>query len=484
MTLNLRKMISIVFLILTIESLFSVPLVSWELALGGKHQLAGIWFALAAACGIGFLIWRWRATWKVFLESGVARFSNISVGQWLALCFALGVILRVLWAWQYPSPQRSDQATYFSLARGLVESHQYGFPDGGLAYWPPGFPLFLALWFAIFGFKPWVPLLVNLCLFGVTLVVVERFARRIGGTSASKLASMLLVPWPTMVMIAAFSGKELLIVPLLCLVLLTFSHALQSTARGAEFAWLGLTGLVLGAMSLTQPSFLLFVFVLVLYDYMSSRELLRAAIRSVVTVVALCAVILPWTARNHRVLGAWIPVSTNGGDVFYRSNNPLATGAYTPRGEQSLDSLDELSRGKVGFRLGVEWIRSHPGAFLSLGFRKQILFLGDDAQGAYETLKRGLGIGGLGYALWKALSNMYWWALWALILLMIAANWRTFLSGDTSLTAVMLSVLYLVAIHSVFESGGKYHEPLIGLVAVLAGQVVATPSVTRTDSRQ
>jgi len=119
-----------------------------------------------------------------------------------------------------------------------------------------------------------------------------------------------------------------------------------------------------------------------------------------------------------------------------------------------------------------------------LGFRKQILFLGDDAQGAYETLKRGLGIGGLGYALWKALSNMYWWALWALILLMIAANWRTFLSGDTSLTAVMLSVLYLVAIHSVFESGGKYHEPLIGLVAVLAGQVVATPSVTRTDSRQ
>jgi len=83
----------------------------------------------------------------------------------------------------------------------------------------------------------------------------------------------------------------------------------------------------------------------------------------------------------------------------------------------------------------------------------------------------------------KALS-VEGWALWALILLMIAANWRTFLSGDTSLAAVMLSVLYLVAIHSVFESGGKYHEPLIGLVAVLAGQVVATPSATRTNPGQ
>jgi 4-amino-4-deoxy-L-arabinose transferase-like glycosyltransferase len=483
MTFNLTRVAWIVFLVLTIESLFSVPLLSWELALGGRHQLAGVGFGLSAAGGIGLFIWRWRATWKNFLESGVARFSKISVGQWLSICFALGVLLRLLWAWQYPSPQRSDQATYFSLARGLVESHQYGFPDGGLAYWPPGFPLFLAAWFAIFGSKPWVPLLANICLFGGTLVVVERLARRIGGTPASRLATLLLVPWPTMVMIAAFSGKELLVVFLLCLVLLSFTHALESTARGAQFAWVGLTGLLLGAMSLTQPSFLLFVFVLALYDYMCSRYLLRAAVRSVVTVVALCAVILPWTVRNHRVLGAWIPVSTNGGDVFYRANNPLATGGYTARGEQSLDSLDELSRGKVGFRLGVEWIRSHPATFLSLAFRKQILFLGDDAQGAYETLKRGLGIDGIRYALWKALSNMYWWGLWALILLMMATRWKSSFSQNTLLGALLLSVIYLIAIHSVFESGGKYHEPLMGLVAVLAAQVVASSSVPGASAR-
>jgi len=484
MILNLTKLVWIMFLILTIEGLFSVPLLSWELALGGRHQFAGICFALVATCGIGFLIWRWRAAWKAFLESAVAHLSRISVGQWLALCFALGVLLRLLWAWQYPSPQRSDQATYFALARGLVENHQYGFPNGGLAYWPPGFPLFLAVWFAIFGSKPWVPLLVNLFLFGGTLAVVERLARRMGGTSASRLATLLFVPWPTMIMIASFSGKELLVVPLLCLVLLTFSYSLQSTSPGAQFAWAGLNGLLLGAMSLTQPSFMLFVFVLLLYDYISHRDLLRAAARSVVVVVALCAVILPWTFRNHRVLGAWIPISTNGGDVFYRANNPLATGGYTLRGERSLDSLDELSRGKVGFRLGVEWIRSHPGAFLSLGIRKQVLFLGDDAQGAYETLKRGLGIGGLRYALWKALSNMYWWGLWALILLFVVTNWKTLRSENTLLAASMLSILYLVAVHSVFESGGKYHEPLMGLVAVLAGQVVATPSVIRSDARQ
>jgi len=37
----------------------------------------------------------------------------------------------------------------------------------------------------------------------------------------------------------------------------------------------------------------------------------------------------------------------------------------------------------------------------------------------------------------------------------------------------MLGILYLYTIHSVFESGAKYHEPLMALFAVLAAQVVA-----------
>jgi 4-amino-4-deoxy-L-arabinose transferase-like glycosyltransferase len=473
MTFNPSRIIWIVFLGLTIETLFSVPLLSWELATGASHPWTGACFALAVTAGIAFVAWKWRDRLRGTLESLVASFSNVSVGRWLAICFVLGVLLRLLWAWQFPAPQRSDQASYFALARGLVERHQYGFPNGGMAYWPPGFPLFLASWFFIFGFKPWVPLLANIFLFGGTLVAVERLARRIGGPSASRLATLLLVPWPTMVMIVGFAGKELLVVFLLCLALLAFSSALECSSGAVAFAFVVITGLLLGAMSLTQPSFMLFVSVLLVFDYLRNQDLLRAGIRGLVALAVLCAVILPWTFRNHRVLGEWVPISTNGGDVFYRANNPLATGGYTPRGEQSLEALDEVSRGKVGFRLGKDWIREHPGRFLMLAIRKQILFLGDDAQGAFETLKRGLGIGGIRYAAWKAVSNMYWLFLWTLILLMLATSWRTSLVQDPLLAALILSFLYLLAIHSVFESGGKYHEPLIGVVAVLAAQAVA-----------
>jgi 4-amino-4-deoxy-L-arabinose transferase-like glycosyltransferase len=483
MTLNSNKIIWAASLILTLETLFCVPYLAWELALG-SHQVAGACFALSVTIAISTLVWKWRERLRHILKSSFSRFETLSTRKWLLACFAIGTVLRVFWVWLYPAPQRSDQATYFALARGLVEGHQYGFQNGGLAYWPPGFPLFLATWFYIFGIKPWVPLVANIFLFGGTLLVVDRLAMKIGGASAARLATFLLVPWPTMVMIAGFAGKELLVVFLLCLTLLIFSYALECSKPGTEIALVGSTGLLLGAMSLTQPSFLLFVAVLLVYDYLRKRNLLRAGVRAVVAVAALSAVVLPWTLRNHRVLRVWVPISTNGGDVFYRANNPLATGGYTPRGEQNLDAYDEVARGKIGFQLGKEWIQAHPVRFLALGVRKEILFLGDDAQGAFETLKRGLGIGGLRYAAWKAVSSLYWWGLWGLILLMLATHWRSSLSRDSLLAAVILSILYLLGIHSVFESGGKYHEPLIGLVAVLAGQAFAISDASYNPDSQ
>lgn len=462
--------VRIILLIVTVETLVSVPYLSWELAIG-NHQLWGIAFACSTAIGIMILLWRWRDRWKKLIDTLVAHLSGIPTARWLALCFMLGAILRILWVWHFPAPQRSDQATYFAMARNLVENHRYGVSNGGLAYWPPGYPFFLSLWFFAFGFKAWVPLLANLSLFAGTLVVVERLACRIGGTPAARLATLLLVPWPTMVMIVGFAGKELLVVLLLCLVLLTYCDDGDGSVRRFWTPKVFLTGLLFGIAILTQPSLQLFPFVLVAYEYFRKQGWARAGVRLFTVAFTLCAVILPWTLRNHRVLGAWIPISTNGGDVLYRANNPLATGGYTPRGEQSLEGLDEVARGRAGFRLGLEWIRANPKRFLALGVRKQILFLGDDAQGAFETLKRGLGIEGLRYVVWKGVSNLYWWFLWSFIFLALIIHWKMASTEEALYNTVILAILYLLAIHSVFESGAKYHEPLMGFVAVLAAQV-------------
>jgi 4-amino-4-deoxy-L-arabinose transferase-like glycosyltransferase len=476
-----NQIIWILFSVVALEAIFSIPLLSWELAVGNAH-VAAVLIILAATCLLCWTIWRWREQCSKFLCSIASCVEFISARRWLIGCFLLGAALRLLWAWRYPTSQHSDHATYFELARLLLSNHHFGVAGGGLAYWPPGYPFFLAIWFFVFGVHPWVPLLANIALFGGTLVVVERLTTRIAGATAGKLSSALLVTWPTLVMTALLASKEMLVLYLLCLALLTFANAQDCKSRAGTIAMVIVTGLILGCGSLTQPSIQLFPSVLLVYVWLRKQSLFSGMGQVLLVTLALSAVILPWSIRNHQVLGVWVPISTNGGDVFYRANNPLATGGYTPQGEQNLEGLDEVTRGKVGFRLGKEWILAHPARFLTLSVRKQILFLGDDAQGAYETLKRGLGIGGLTYFAWKGISNSYWLGLWLLIWIGVATHWRGRLSQDSLLAALMLSVLYLYAIHSVFESGAKYHQPVMGFVAVLAGLAFVRPDVPRRNT--
>jgi 4-amino-4-deoxy-L-arabinose transferase-like glycosyltransferase len=470
--INRTSIAWLVFLAVTLEALFSVPLLSWELAMG-TSRIWGGWVALAALFVVCFIVWRWKNLWRAMLEVLSCRLRNLPVMRLQLTCFAVGTLLRILWVLLYPATQHSDQAAYFGLARSLVENHSYGISNGGLAYWPPGYPFFLAIWFFMFGFKSWVPLAANIALFGASLSVVGGLARRIGGRAAGHLSLFFLVFWPTMIMSAGLASKELLVLFLLCLTLLVFSKAQEESLVGKGLLLAALAGLLLGFASLTQPSLTLFPSVLIGYEWFLADKVWRSLSRLAIVAVALCLVILPWTLRNHRVLGAWVAISTNGGDVFYRANNPLATGGYTQAGAQNLEGLDEVQRGKVGFSLGKQWIRAHPARFLALAVRKQILFLGDDAQGAFETLKRGLGIGGIRYFAWKGISNLYWWCLWIVILLALSIYWNRSLSRNALLATVMLAILYLYSIHSVFESGAKYHEPLMGLFAVLAGQVLA-----------
>jgi 4-amino-4-deoxy-L-arabinose transferase-like glycosyltransferase len=481
MTLSVSRIVRVLFLLAAMETLYSVPLLSWELAFGGKHSLHGLSVALMSLLLIVLLLWRLGSKLTAILQSLLTQIVSVSPARVLAACFLIGALLRIAWVWHFNAPQKSDQASYFSLAQGLLQNHQYGHGQGGLAYWPPGFPFFLAFFFFIFGVKAWVPLLANILLFGGTLIVVYHLAARIGGSAAARFAACLIVPWPTFVMIAGFSGKEPLLVLLLPLTLLVFSIALDARSSISRIVLFATVGALLAAASLTQPSFLLFALVLLVYDFIRTGKVLPAFGRFAFVALCMALVILPWTIRNHRVLGAWIPISTNGGDVFYRANNPLATGGYIPQGEISLEGLDEVSRGRVGFHLGVQWVLSHPGRFVALAIRKEVLFLGDDGQGAFETLKRGLGIEGASYLFWKGVSNASWWLLWITILAMLFEKWNSPVAQNPLLVATMLAFLYLLAIHSVFESGAKYHEPLIGFLSVLASQIVAALPLNRAS---
>jgi 4-amino-4-deoxy-L-arabinose transferase-like glycosyltransferase len=419
----------------------------------------------AAGAGATLTVVLWFARIVERREPGTTPARWTSRG-WLLAVIAGGIVGRLVLTVTVEVPLLSDGAAYFRLAEKLYTEGVYEDLRGDRAYWPPGYPLFLLAGFAIAGIKPWIPTAGNMILFVVTSVATYRLGRLALGEQAGRLAAFLLAVWPNYIFLASIASKEMLLTALLPVALLFYLQAIDPTVRGsAAVLRLLSSGMVLGFASLTQPSMMLFPSALAGHAVMRRDRLMRSARQIALVIVGLAAAIAPWAVRNLHILNAFVPVSTNGGDVFYRANNPKAMGGYAPAGELSLADLNEVDRSHTGYRWGLEWIRANPHRFLGLAVMKQVLFLGDDSNGVAETLRRGRPVTAL-YLVAKGLSNAYWLGVWALILL--ALRLRPRLYQRPALILLDLSVIYLLAIDSVFESGSRHHVPILGLLAILA----------------
>lgn len=100
--------------------------------------------------------------------------------------------------------------------------------------------------------------------------------------------------------------------------------------------------------------------------------------------------------------------------------------------------------------------------------------MGDDAVGAYSTFKVGGGVASDAlYAALKAFANAWWMLVWLLVgLFAWLRRGEKQYANPLWLTPTWIW-LYLFAIHSVFESAGKYHVPVLWVLCVLAGVLMA-----------
>lgn len=467
------RLLQILFLAVAVQALFSVPKLTWDLAFPGRE---GLGMALSAVIVLGAAALLWAGRNRVASWTGAAgeRLADVPRRRWLAMVIALGIALRLAWALLFPAQVTSDALAYYDLAARLAQGLTYQTPKSEWATWPPGYPFILLVHFKLLGIGLWAVIVSNLLLFTGSLLAVHALARRFG-EGAARLSTLFLAVWPNLIMLGGIASKEGVIVFLLPVIFLLYLGAGERDrrspwqARGMTFV----AGLVLGYATLTQPALQLLGAVLLAYEILRRTPVLEIGLRFGLVLAAMALVILPWTLRNQRVLGEPVLISTNGGSVFYRANNPLATGGYISAGERSLLGYDELTQDRLGYQWGKEWIRENPGAFLRLAIKKQILFLGDDSMGAYDTFKRGRGEGGALYAATKLLSNAYWWGIWALILAVFLARGNTLWHRRTDVVLFLLAILYFWTIDSVFESGSRHHLPIVGPLAILAAAGVA-----------
>jgi uncharacterized membrane protein YccF (DUF307 family) len=203
-------------------------------------------------------------------------------------------------------------------------------------------------------------------------------------------------------------------------------------------------------------------------------------------IVGLVFAVAPLTIRNARTTGGFVPVTTGGGINFYIGNNPAATGFYSvptfegrPLGgtpEEQRRMMYSLAAGKLGrepsapevssFWLGegLRWIRSDPGGWAALTWRKFLFFLNRYERANVESLAFHRRFGGI-----LALPLFGWWFVAAFGLLGIflsRALWKRLwlLYGGVLAALAMALAFYVLA---------RYRLPVVVYLVPFAGGAVA-----------
>jgi 4-amino-4-deoxy-L-arabinose transferase-like glycosyltransferase len=263
----------------------------------------------------------------------------------LAAILLLGLGLRVGEAWDGRAPV-FDAAAYATIAANLDRGE--GFTLGPDATQPasnysPGVPLFAAGVYELTGGVHERTARLLLALLGsLAVLFTYLIGRRLSGPPAGLIGAAAIAVYPALIEYQGMLMGEPAAAALLSGAVLATLWAADPAVR--VWRWL-LPGALFGALILVRPEHLgvaLLVSLLVLGR--ARRPGWREAIRPAATLLlALAAVVAPWTIRNAVALDRFVPVSTGGGQVLF-------AGTYLP------------SNGDPE-RVGAEIVERHPDLF-------------------------------------------------------------------------------------------------------------------------
>jgi hypothetical protein len=254
---------------------------------------------------------------------------------------------------------------------------------------------------------------------------------------------------------------------LTCLLLGVFMLALRAgERRGRRLLLVAAASLLLGLGCLIKPICLLVPLILVATWWIMGVGW-RSVVLGVLCSAAMVAVVAPWTIRNYRVFGEFVPISTNGGNVLYTANNPDSKGLYmrieaSPQEKDpNTGRIDEVKRDRRRRGMAVAWITSHPLDWLAIWPYKTSFTWGSMA-GLFRAAKSG----SAAEMAAKGILN----ASWALLLpAVVIGTIRARAWANLSFVPMALLIAYVLVLHLFFEAGCRHALIVLpGIVAIAA----------------
>ncbi|MCR4436503.1 MAG: glycosyltransferase family 39 protein [Clostridiales bacterium] len=370
--------------------------------------------------------------WEVSLITGI-------------LIFAFSLRLYYLFKIPHP-PLIFDAANYDAMAKQFLEKGFLGYASSKPnAFTTPGYPLFLALIYKIFGYSNGSPLtqvrIIQVALSTLTIGFLYLLGKQVSngrtGLIAAFFSSIYLISlWvPTLIL------TETLYTFLFVLYLYLQVTAIKTRSGFLNF----LTGAVLAAAVLVRPAVAPLIILPYVYYYMETRD--RTLIKNfLLNVCGFVLLMLPWWIRNVVTLKKLI--------LFATQEDPLLKGTYPY--EEGIENAPLINQKQEAIRRLKEGFTTRPLYYLKWYTIGKFDFI------FFKTF----------YYVDEKVTTLRW--LLPLHQFFVWFGWvGVFLSSvRKEIKLIALYVFLLTLIQLVFVATSRYSYPIMQLLILLSAYII------------
>lgn len=421
-----------------------------------------------------------------------------SDGRWMLAVFAVALVVRLFVALTVtPDPRDGrydDSVWYDTTARHLADGKGYVFdptvwvtaegnriyPDENeltpTALWPPGYPLTLAVVYAVTDDSVTAARLLNVAFGALTVALVYLIALKLFDRRTAIIAGFALAFMPSHVLFTSVLLSETYFGFLLALILAACGYLVFDRPKPNLPVIVGL-GALIAATGYVRGEFIAFGAIVALLMLVHYR--LRAGLPLLALAIGAALIITPWTLRNRDSMGETIVGTTGAGRVVFQGHNEKTNGGPSLeafwRLEEDYKGLSrkeiELKANKDGTRLAREWAWDNKMRELQLvGLRMHLLMKTDEAGVTWlQSNKPWFGAEGADRLIF--MSTAYFYALAALLLASSPAwfRWR-----DRRMWVVLSIIPFYMLIFGVLFIGDpRYHYAMYIPMAIFAAPGVS-----------
>ncbi len=407
-------------------------------------------------------------------------------------CWIFGLVafvVRVVAAIVAGGFDQPEPFEYEYAARELIQGRALTYPHLGITYYsflPPLYAWICAGIYLLTDGLTSAVLLAQMFISAVQTVLIVKLSGRLMGSIAGFSSGILFAFHPGLIVYSSLKLHPLVFDSFFFTLLLWQFVRLSEDGSLMRFIGTGLVG-GLGILSRSTTAILLPLGCLwLLVTSVSKRqEWLPLIGRCVLVGVCATIVLTPWTIRNSRIHQEFVPVPTTAGEVFWRGNNPHATGhSYVNSNQIVLDTLSAAEREELRslpseidqsnwFReRAFAFISDNPAEFLRLTAAKFYYFWWFSPQSGTEYPRS-----------WFLVYQGYYIFL---IGFALAGLWAIWYSGGYGRRCAMLLVVFMLGIsvaQSFYYVEGRHRWGVEPLLLILVGGGIAHVVRTRTDLR-